>query len=78
MTSPVYPEWGKRPLPGYSTNTETWRRFWRPLRVSKASWAKRLQQHQALARLSRQLTQLKCDVPLGIETWSELRCPQVD
>lgn len=44
----------------------------------KGKLGERLQQHQGLARLSRQLTQLKCDVPLGIETWSELRCPQVD
>lgn len=44
----------------------------------KGKLGERLQLHQGMARLSRQLTQLKFDVPLDIETWSQLRCPELE
>ncbi len=44
----------------------------------KGKLGERLVQQAHMARLSRQLTQLKTDVELDIETWSQMRCPTFD
>lgn len=44
----------------------------------KGSLGKRLREHAEIARLSRELVQLRTDVDLEIRTWAELKAPVFD